>query len=183
MSKTRSKQQSAPGNSQAGAGQPGGRTCSPPAGGEPAGIDQMHLERFVPYRLSVLSNVISMSIARAYESQFGLSIPEWRIMAVLARYPDLSAGEVAERTAMDKVAVSRAVQSLIADRRLKRSYDKHDRRRSVLRLSSSGQTVYTRVAPLTLQYEQELLDALDPAERRGLDLLLTKLLERAHQLA
>jgi len=181
MSKTPSKDQSAPGNTPG-----GGRTASPPphpAGNDTMSIDQMHLERFVPYRLSVLTNVVSMSIARAYERQFGLSIPEWRIMAVLARYPDLSAGEVAERTAMDKVAVSRAVQGLIADRRLKRSYDKHDRRRSVLRLSSSGQAVYTKVAPLTLQYEQQLLDALDPAERRGLDLLLTKLLARAHQLA
>lgn len=148
-----------------------------------ASTDQLHLDRFVPYRLSVLSNVTSMSIARAYEREFGLSIPEWRIMAILARYPDLSAVEVAERTAMDKVAVSRAVQSLIADRRLKRSYDRNDRRRSVLRLSSAGHAVYTRVAPLALQYEQELLDALNATERRSLDLLLTKLLARAHELA
>src|ERR1700754_4084535 len=71
--------------------------------------DRLHLEHFVPYRLSVLTNIVSMSIAEAYEREFGLSIPQWRVIAVLARYPDLSAIEVAERTAMDKVAVSRAV--------------------------------------------------------------------------
>ena len=71
--------------------------------------DDLHLDRFIPYRLSVLTNTVSMIIAGAYEREFGLSIPQWRVIAVLARYPDLSAVEVAERTAMDKVAVSRAV--------------------------------------------------------------------------
>lgn len=141
--------------------------------------DKLHLDQFVPYRLSVLTNTVSMRIARAYEQQFGLSVPEWRVIAVLARYPDLSAVEVAERTAMDKVAVSRAVQSLIAARRLKRSYDRNDRRRSVLRLSSAGQAVYTQVAPLALRYEEELLAVLNSEERRMLDELISRLLERA----
>src|ERR1700752_2826967 len=106
--------------------------------------DKLHLEHFVPYRLSVLTNIVSMSIADAYEREFGLTIPQWRVIAVLARYPDLSAIEVAERTAMDKVAVSRAVQGLLAARRLVRSYDAGDRRRSRLRLSSAGGSVFTR---------------------------------------
>lgn len=145
--------------------------------------DQLHLDQFIPYRLSVLTNTISMRIAHAYERQFGLSVPEWRVIAVLARYPDLSAVEVAERTAMDKVAVSRAVRSLIASRRLKRSYDKNDRRRSVLRLSSAGEAVYTQVAPLALRYEEDLLAVLNSEERRALDLLLSRLLERARSMS
>ncbi len=144
--------------------------------------DKLHLDRFVPYRLSVLSNIVSMSIAHAYEREFGLTIPEWRVLAVLARYPNLSAIEVAERTAMDKVAVSRAVQSLLAARRLVRSYDKGDRRRSMLRLSSSGRAVYTRVAPLALGYERKLLNALSASDRRALDRLIGRLMERARLL-
>ena len=144
--------------------------------------DRLHLDRFIPYRLSVLSNTVSMNIARAYAREFDLSIPEWRVLAVLARYPDLSAVDVAERSAMDKVAVSRAVQSLLASRRLVRSYDKVDRRRSVLRLSAAGRSVYTRVAPLALGYEQRLLSALTATERRSLDRLLSVLLERAQQM-
>src|SRR5688500_19433496 len=109
----------------------------------------LHLDRFIPYRLSVLSNTVSMIIAGAYQREFGLSIPQWRVIAVLARYPDLSAIEVAERTAMDKVAVSRAVQGLLAARRLLRTYDSGDRRRSRLRLSPAGKSVYTRSAEHT----------------------------------
>jgi DNA-binding MarR family transcriptional regulator len=142
----------------------------------------LHLDRFIPYRLSVLSNTISMSIAAAYEREFGLSIPQWRIMAVLARFPDLSAIEVAERTAMDKVAVSRAVQGLLRSKRVLRGYDKGDRRRSILRLSAAGQAVYARVAPLALRYEDELLSALSPSDHRALDRLIGSLLEQAQTM-
>lgn len=145
--------------------------------------DKLHLEHFVPYRLSVLTNIVSMSIADAYEREFGLTIPQWRVIAVLARYPGLSAIEVAERTAMDKVAVSRAVQGLLAAKRLVRSYDAGDRRRSRLRLSSGGQSVYTRVAPLALGYEKKLLDALSPTDRKALDRLVGRLIARAKQLS
>ena len=142
----------------------------------------IELERFLPYRISVLANVVSTAIAAAYEERFGLTIPEWRVIAVLARYPDLSAIEVAERTAMDKVAVSRAVQRLLATRRLERAYDEGDRRRSILRLSAAGRSVYTRVAPMALQYEKQLLDALSPSDRRALDRLLGRLMERARAI-
>ena len=84
----------------------------------------LELDRFLPYRLSVLSNRISQDIARLYAERFALSVTEWRVIAVLGRYPDLSANEVAERTAMDKVAVSRAVASLIRDGRLKREHER-----------------------------------------------------------
>lgn len=142
----------------------------------------LHLDRFIPYRLSVLSNTVSMIIAGAYEREFGLSIPQWRVIAVLARYPDLSAVEVAERTAMDKVAVSRAVQGLLDSKRVLRAYDKGDRRRSILRLSAAGQSVYQRVAPLALRYEQELLSALSATDQRALDRLLTRLLDKAQSM-
>ncbi|HEY6640686.1 MarR family winged helix-turn-helix transcriptional regulator [Povalibacter sp.] len=145
--------------------------------------DKLHLEQFIPFRLSVLSNLVSINIARAYAREFDLSIPEWRVLAVLARYPQLSAVEVAERTAMDKVAVSRAVQSLLNARRLVRTYDSEDRRRSVLRLSTSGQSVYTRVAPLALAYEKKLLATLSPADRQALDRLITQLSTRAGLMA
>ena len=92
----------------------------------------LELERFLPYRLSILSNRISQAIAREYQSRFDLSMTEWRVMAVLARFDSdgLSASEVAARTEMDKVAVSRALARLVAARRegrrmLYRLHDPH----------------------------------------------------------
>jgi DNA-binding MarR family transcriptional regulator len=141
------------------------------------------LERFLPYRLSVLTNLVSGTIADAYRRRFGLSIPEWRVLAVLARHPGLSAADVAERTRMDAVAVSRAVARLVAAGRLRRGLARDDRRRSVLAVSAAGKAVYRAVAPVALGYEQQLLAALDPAARAALDAAVSALTTRAEALA
>ena len=138
----------------------------------------LELEGFLPYRLSVLSNRVSSAIARVYSERFALGVTEWRVRAVLGRYPDLSASEVAQRTAMDKVAVSRAVASLLESGRLEREIHDDDRRRSVLRLSASGQAIYREVAPLAIAFEQRLLAGMDAAERA----LLFRLLDRLDEL-
>ena len=138
---------------------------------------RLQLERFLPYRLSVLANRVSAAIAASYSEQFGLSIAEWRVIAVLAESPGLSAIEVAERTAMDKVAVSRAVASLLRAGRLQRRTAAGDRRRSILTLSAAGRAVYAGIVPLALEHQQALLAALTPADRMHLDRILDRLLE------
>ena len=135
----------------------------------------LDLEHFLPYRLSVLSNRISQDIARLYADRFELGITEWRVLAVLGRYPGLSAGQLAERTAMDKVAVSRAVASLLAAGRLKRDTHGDDRRRSVLELSEEGYRVYAEVAPAAIAYERRLLSCLSPEDQSALSRLLQQL--------
>ena len=142
------------------------------------GHAELDLEHFLPYRLSVLSNRLSSMIARIYTERFALSITEWRVMAVLGRYPDLSANEVAQRTAMDKVAVSRAVARLLDAGRLKREIHGDDRRRSVLRLSDGGYKIYDEVAPMALAFERRVLDGIDENERD----LLFRLLDRLDEL-
>lgn len=141
----------------------------------------LHLERFLPYRLSVLSNRISQDIADLYQQRYDLSVTEWRVIAVLAQHPGISAGEAADRTAMDKVAISRAVASLVDAGRVSRNTHVDDRRRAVLALTEAGQAIHDEVAPLALDYESRLLESLDPDERALLDRLLDRVeeLERA----
>ena len=141
------------------------------------------LESFLPYRLSVLANVTSNAIAAAYEERFGLTIPEWRVIAVLMRHPGLSAREVAEKSRMDAVAVSRAVNRLLRAGRLRRAVATDDRRRSVLQVSAAGTAVYRGVAPLALEFERLLLDTLTKDERAALDRLLEVLTRRAETLS
>ena len=143
---------------------------------------KLHLEKFLPYRLSVLSNTVSSAIAAAYFMNFGLSIPEWRVMAVLAANPGLSAAEVTARTAMDKVAVSRAVGSLLAAGRLQRTTAPADRRRTHLSLTRAGSRVYARVVPMALQYERNLVAPLSARDLATLDRLVRVLLGRAVEL-
>ncbi len=138
---------------------------------------RLRLQRFLPYRLSVLANRVSAAIAASYSDRFGLSIAEWRVIAVVAETPGLSAVEVAARTAMDKVAVSRAVASLLRARRLRRRTSPGDRRRSVLSLTPAGEAIYQEIVPLALGHQQALLDALSAGDRADLDRILDRLLE------
>lgn len=144
--------------------------------------DELILENFLPYRLSILSNTVSSMIASAYNKRFSLSISEWRVIAVLGRFPGLSAVEVAERTMMDKVAVSRAVSKLIKMGRVNRRFADADRRRSILQLSDDGRKVHDEVAPLALKFEENLLQGLSEEEIRAFDVVMERLLERARLL-
>lgn len=140
------------------------------------------LEDFLPYRLSILSNRVSRAIAKRYAETFDLTIPEWRIIAVLGRQPGLTAKEVAEATEMDKVAVSRAVARLVAKRRVSAGADSEDARRQFLTLTSAGAALHAKIAPIALDTEARLLSAFDARERRNIDEMLERLLVAAKLL-
>jgi DNA-binding MarR family transcriptional regulator len=140
---------------------------------------ELILEEFLPYRLAILSHTVSTSIARAYDQRFGLTIPEWRVIAILGRFPGLSAVEVAERTMMDKVAVSRAVTKLIKNGRIDREFADADRRRSILNLSEEGRKVHDEIAPLALGIEDDLLHGLTDEQVATLNEIIERLLARA----
>ena len=141
--------------------------------------EDLRLEDFLPYRLSVLSNTVSTTVARAYDKRFKVSIPEWRVIAILGRFPGLSAVEVAERTMLDKVAVSRAVTKLIKKGRIDREFADADRRRSILNLSEEGRKLHDEIAELALTFERDLLEGLSPDELEQLNGLMERLLARA----
>ena len=142
----------------------------------------LKLEEFLPYRLSVLSNTVSRGISAAYVDRFGLSIREWRIIAVLGRHPSLSAAEIVKMTAMDKVAVSRAVARLTASGRLERSLSDADKRRSVLVLSKDGKRLFEQISPLAKSYEKRLLKCLGSEDQERLSDILDNLQRRAKSL-
>jgi len=144
---------------------------------------ELKLEEFLPYRLAILSHSVSNSIASVYEKRFGLSIPEWRVIAIVGRFPGLSAVEVAERTVMDKVAVSRAVSKLIKNGRIDRQFADADRRRSILNLSEKGRQLHDEVAPLALQMEADLLEDLTEDEIEVLDRVIDKLYKKSQLFA
>ena len=136
---------------------------------------QLTLSEFIPYCLSVVSNEISNKIALSYQTQFGIDLHQWRVMAVLGEESDLSAQDVSARTAMDKVAVSRAVKKLIHSNMVSREFDVADKRRSILSLTSDGQTIYQQIVPLAKTYESNLLQQLSDDEIAELVKLLNKL--------
>ena len=133
------------------------------------------LDAYLPYRLSVASNAVSGLIARAYQDRFGLSVPQWRLICVLAEDGALTQGQIVERTVMDKVTVSRSAQGLLKRHLVARSEHQADGRSHVLQLSPQGQRLHAEIAPLALAYEQALIAGLSPSEVENLKRLLSRL--------
>jgi DNA-binding MarR family transcriptional regulator len=98
---------------------------------------------------------------------------------VLANFQPLSAKQLAERTAMNQVSITRAISALIGLRMVRRTVDREDRRRVVLRLSEKGLAAYREVIPVAIGIEAELLQGLGAADRETLKRLVRALGERA----
>ncbi|MGJ3230594.1 MAG: MarR family winged helix-turn-helix transcriptional regulator [Oceanicaulis sp.] len=145
---------------------------------KPVKRSELRLPAYLPYRLSVASNKASSLIAKAYQAKFGLTIWEWRVIAVLGEGRPLTAQAVCEATAMDKVTVSRAIRALDERGLVKRKPNPADKRASDVTLTGEGAEVYAEIAPLALRYEQAMLETFSEAERDQLMALLAKLERR-----
>ena len=145
-------------------------------------LQALDLEKFLPYRLSVLAQLVSESLHDLYAGPFELTVTQWRVMAALGRFAPLTASEVGQRIVMDKVAVSRAVSGLMKRGLVERAADPADRRRASLRLSAKGLAMHGRIVPLALKYQADLYEALAPEERETLNGLCDRLFAHAKLL-
>src|SRR5690606_20799544 len=125
---------------------------------------------------------ISSAVAKLYESRFDLKLPEWRIMAILGRNPNLTASQIVDISQMDKVAISRAVKRLVAMGRLTATDDPDDARRQRLNLSEAGWKIYEQIVPLALGVEEKLLARMSEDERAALQDAITRLSQAAARL-
>lgn len=148
-----------------------------------AGDVGLRLDSYLPYRLSVASNAVSGLIARAYEDRFGLTVPQWRVICVLAEDGRLTQVQIVARTVMDKVTVSRAAQGLSKRRLVTRAENKADGRSHVLDLTPEGRRLYAEIAPLAMAYEAALIAGLSPEDVALLKRLLGRLQSAAGHLA
>ena len=136
---------------------------------------RLRLDEFLPYRLSFTSNLVSGAIARTYEALFGLTVPEWRITAVVAEEGFATQQRVGQRTRMDKVTVSRAAIALTGRGLLRRAANPLDRRSHHLALSPAGEALYAQVAPKALELEAEVLADFSPEEIDRLTAMLRRI--------
>jgi DNA-binding MarR family transcriptional regulator len=135
----------------------------------------LDLDKFVPFRLWLLSARMTKAVGRIYAERFGVSAAEWRALAVLGRSGPMTFNELQEGAAMDKVRVSRTITTLMQKSYINREVDPFDRRRITLALTESGHAVYNAIVPHILSVEREILASLTPDERSTLGQLISKL--------
>jgi DNA-binding MarR family transcriptional regulator len=145
--------------------------------------DEFRLEEFLPYQLSVTANRVSRLFAHQYAEGFGLTVPEWRVIAVVGRFEAISPSRVSEWTGMDKVKVSRAAATLVARGLLRQTQDPADGRARVLRMTRKGQRVFEAVVPLAQRLEDELTQGLSRTEWTSFQKTLAKLHAHVERIA
>jgi DNA-binding MarR family transcriptional regulator len=145
----------------------------------PDGGETLRLEEFLPYKLSILAKTVSDGLAARYSKEFGLSIPEARILTTCGQTPRMTANAICAHSGMNKVMVSRGIASLDARGFIKTVPNQDDRREIFLSLTAVGNRIYRKLVPLALRFEAELrglvTDERFDAFNAGLDLFLARI--------
>ncbi|MDG1210906.1 MAG: MarR family winged helix-turn-helix transcriptional regulator [Paracoccaceae bacterium] len=135
------------------------------------------LDAFLPYRLAKLASRVSRGFSQEYSTSFGLSIPEWRVMAHLSQSDTVSVRELHLKADLEKSKASRAAARLQAAGLVVKKTSETDRRLIELSLTPRGEEMIGKLRPLALSYEADVLSALSPEDRTQLDRLIDKLLQ------
>jgi len=155
----------------------------PPLGLAGTSVRQdFRLEDYLPYQLSVAAARVSRLLSRRYASVSGLTIPEWRVLATIARFDGMSPTAVCEWTAMDKVKVSRAAAALVASGLVRQSPDPRDGRGRLLQMTRKGRRTYDRVVPLSREVEASLVEGIGRTQWTALGKALARLNEHVQQV-
>jgi DNA-binding MarR family transcriptional regulator len=136
----------------------------------------LNLDNYVPAYLTYLAGKISNSASAAYRPQFGIGITDWRIMALLATEPWISAGRVCDVIGLDKAAVSRSVRGMKSTGIVDVHRGDDDKNRQLIALTRKGLNLHDRIVKLSLKRERQLLKNFSAAERK----LLLNFLSRMH---
>jgi DNA-binding MarR family transcriptional regulator len=148
---------------------------------DPERLDRTRLESYLPYRLTAAAQAVSRLISGAYQARFNLTLPQWRLMAVLIEAP-ISQSEAAARLSLDKAAVSRASHLLIQRGLAVRTLDGIDGRSHALTLTPAGCALYDQVNPAAAGYERALSKTFTAEEIRHFKSMLARLEQAASEL-
>jgi len=138
-----------------------------------------HLEGLVSFRLRLLANLYTKASASAYERGFGLTLNEWRIVALLSSGGKLSISRLADQAQFDRGLTTRVIATLIKHQFVKKERDIQDGRGELASLTVQGQELVSEVTPLAAQRNEELLSCLTKNERVIFDSILNKLTDQA----
>lgn len=140
-----------------------------------------HINELLSYRLSVIGNLISHTLAARFAPVTDLSLLEWRAITLLNSYGPLTVKELARHAALDFGYTSRLVTRLNA-RGLVSKNSGSDARSVDLSLTTAGHALHKRLWNIAMECNSQLLELLKPADRAVL-LNSLDILEAASQSA
>lgn len=142
----------------------------------------LQLDQFLPYRLSVASLLVSDVVARAYVRLFALTIPQWRLVAVIAENEGITQQQLGIKTRMDKLTVSRAARTLIQRELVARTPNPGDGRSHILMLTKEGRALYRTIVPEALKFEKIIFGHIDPEDLERFTAVLDQIVEAVSRM-
>jgi DNA-binding MarR family transcriptional regulator len=129
---------------------------------EPKSITEL-----LSFRLLRLSNTLGLYSSRRYRSQFGVTLPEWRVLSIIALQGTTSAQDVSRALATDKAWVGQTVHKLERRGFVRRVTDRQDGRRTLVSLTRPGKQVHDAIMSNARLRQKRLLGKLtdDDAQR------------------
>ncbi len=143
----------------------------------------LKLDEFLPYRLNVVANLVSLALSRIYVDRYGIGVPEWRILVTLGEFEVMTAKAVGAHSHMHKTKVSRAMSALERRKLIVRRENRDDRREALLSLTPAGRAIYHDLAPGARDFAHRLFETIDPADREAFERAVDRLTERSRHLS
>ncbi len=133
-------------------------------------------------RLLRLSNTLALYSGRRYRQQFGVTLPEWRVMSIIASREGTTARDISRVLATDKAWVGLSVKKLARRGYLTRSSDEQDTRRVLLSLTRKGKEMHDAIMAVARRRQRRLLAVLPEGAAETLSAGLDRLQAEADQM-
>jgi DNA-binding MarR family transcriptional regulator len=137
---------------------------------------RLNLDTYIPGLLTHVTTKLSSGASTVYRRAFGIGVTEWRVIAILAIEPGISASRICQVSGSDKALVSRTIQILEKQKYVIVHSVGEDSRRGAVTLTAAGLDLHDRVIKVALEREKLLLQDLNEKEIA----LVAKLLRRMH---
>lgn len=139
------------------------------------------IRELLSYRLHVVANLLSRGAEMRYRREHGVSLWEWRTVALLGVSTPLSLNDLARAAGVDKGQMSRVVSGLTTRGLVSRNADSSDARAVRLALTAKGRKLYRGLIRSAVARDSAFVGSLSARERKALDSALAKLALRARE--
>ncbi len=142
----------------------------------------MGIKELLSYRLHVVANLLSRGAELRYRREFGVSLWEWRTLALLGAVTEpLSLNHLAHAAGIHKSQMSRVVSGLARRKLVVRSANSEDARGVHLALSKAGRKLYDGLIAAADERDRSFRSCLTREEKRAFENALAKLAGQARQ--
>ena len=137
---------------------------------------EFHLESHVFFLFTQIFGRRNRQLAEALRP-LAISIPQWRVLAVLHEFPDITMMRLSDLATVDRTTLTRALDNMVERRLVERRSDAADRRSIRLRLTASGLDAFFRVLPHVVGQNERAMAGFAKPELAALRAMLHRMVD------